>query len=369
MTTKQEAKPEILIKKALTSVLPSNDTSASSPEKEMSGTPDTQTIGELYPKLRSNAIDYFTITLGCMIVCIGFVLFISPYKFVPGGVFGTSIVLHNLMPQFQVGTFSYLISIPLLTASYFLLGKGIGAKTLYATLLTPFFMNVLSEMVYPTPEALQQLSPAELFGGRLDLSDNLILAVVLGSVMIGIGSGFIMKSHSTTGGTDIVAMLLHKYLRVRFSNALLGVDATIVGFGLLVIGFGIGIDSETKNTWMLSGYSLICIFIMSRTLAYIASGSKNNKLIFVITRKDDEALRDYIINRLDRTATVLDGEGLYSRGEKKTLLMMVRMREVEAVTTAVKTISPDAFVIVTDAYDAYGKRWKAFPDKHSIEIR
>ena len=354
---------------AYTSLHTNSGTSVSTTGKEPAATPNSRTVVESHPKLRSNAMDYITITLGCLIVSVGFVLFISPYKFVPGGVFGTSIVLHNLMPQFQVGTFSYVISIPLLTASYFLLGKGIGAKTLYATLLTPFFMNALSKMVYPTPEALHQLSPAEMFGGRLDLSDNLILAVVLGSVMIGIGSGFIMKSHSTTGGTDIVAMLMHKYLRVRFSNALLAVDATIVGFGLLVIGFGIGVDLETKNTWMLSGYSLICIFIMSRTLAYVASGSKNNKLIFVITRKDDETLRDYIIHRLDRTATVLDGGGLYSRGEKQTLMMMVRMREVEAVTTAVKSISPDAFVIVTDAYDAYGKRWKAFPDKHSIEIR
>ena len=326
---------------AYTSLHTNSGTSVSTTGKEPAATPNSRTVVESHPKLRSNAMDYITITLGCLIVSVGFVLFISPYKFVPGGVFGTSIVLHNLMPQFQVGTFSYVISIPLLTASYFLLGKGIGAKTLYATLLTPFFMNALSKMVYPTPEALHQLSPAEMFGGRLDLSDNLILAVVLGSVMIGIGSGFIMKSHSTTGGTDIVAMLMHKYLRVRFSNALLAVDATIVGFGLLVIGFGIGVDLETKNTWMLSGYSLICIFIMSRTLAYVASGSKNNKLIFVITRKDDETLRDYIIHRLDRTATVLDGEGLYSRGEKQTLMMMVRMREVEAVTTAVKSISPD----------------------------
>ncbi|MDD7160693.1 MAG: YitT family protein [Bacteroidales bacterium] len=313
--------------------------------------------------------EYLTIVVGCLIVSVGFVFFINPYKFVPGGVFGTSIVLHNLMPQLQVGTFSYMISIPLLLLSYFLLGRGLGAKTLFATLVTPFFMNLISKVVYPSEEALQRLSPSEICGGMLDLSANLMLAAVVGSVLIGIGSGLIMRSHATTGGTDIVAMLIHKYLRVRFSNALLSVDGTIVSFGLIVIGFGVGADAPAENTWLPSGYSLVCIFIMSRTLAYIASGSKNNKLMIIITPRDGNTLRDFIIGKLDRTATVLDSTGLYSQQAQTTLMMMVRMREVEAVTTAVKTIAPEAFVIVTDAYDAYGKRWKPFPDKHSIEIR
>lgn len=320
-------------------------------------------------KLQTLIADYLIIALGCLVVSVGFVFFINPYKFVPGGVFGTSIVLHNLFPQLQVGTFGYILGIPLLILSYFLLGKGLGAKTLYATLVTPFFMNMLSLLVYPSAEALEQLSPSQLLDGRIDLSQNLILAAILGSVIIGVGSGLIMMRKSTTGGTDIVAMLLHKYLRVRFSNALLAVDGTIVCFGLIVIGFGIGVDTPADNSLMLSGYSLICIFILSRTLAYVASGSKNNKLMFIITKRDDAELRDFILHKLDRTATALDGSGLYSQTDKMTLLMVVHMREVEAVTTAVKEISPDAFVIVTDAYDAYGKRWKAFPDKGSVEIR
>ncbi len=320
-------------------------------------------------KVRKVVSEYLMIVLGCFIVSVGFVFFINPYKFVPGGVYGSSIVLHNLMPQLQVGTFSYMISIPLLLLSYFVLGKGLGAKTLFATLLTPCFMNLLSSSVYPSEEALQQLSPERICNGMLNLSDNLILAVILGSVIIGFGTGLIMKSHATSGGTDILAMIAHKYLRVKFSNALITIDGIVVSFGLLVIGFGIGCDKPAENTWLLSGYSLICIFLMSRTLAYIASGSKNNKLMFIVTEDGDEQLREFIINHLDRTATVLQGKGLYSQEGKVTLLMMVRMREVEAVTTAVKSMNPDVFIIVTDAYDAYGKRWKAFPDKHSIEIR
>lgn len=313
--------------------------------------------------------DYLSIAIGCFIVSIGFVFFINPYKFVPGGVFGSSIVLHNLMPQLQVGTFSYMISVPLLILSYFFIGKHVGVRTLFATFMAPLFMNMLSSWAYPTEEALQQLSPKMLCGGVLDLSDNLILAAIIGPVIVGIGEGFIVRAKATSGGTDIIAMLLHKYLRVRFSNALLATDAAIVCMGLLVIGLGLGSLTPDPKAWMLAGYSLICIFLMSKTLTYVCSGSKNSKLLFIVTKKNNAELRDFILHKLDRTATVLDSEGLYSEEPKSTLMMVVRMREVDAVTRAIKNIDPEVFVIVTDAYDAYGLRWKAFPDKHTVELR
>lgn len=306
---------------------------------------------------KRSILEYLMILTGCTIVSLGFVFFINPYQFVPGGVFGTSIVLHYLMPQLQVGTYGYMLSIPLLVLSYFLLGKGIGARTLFATLASPFIMNVISSLAYPSAEALQRLSPAELCGGSVNLSQNLLLPAIFGPVLIGVGSAFIMKGKATSGGTDIVAMIIHKYLRVRFSTALLCVDGVIVCFGIAVIGLEQGL------------YSLICIFLLSRSLAYAMSGSKNKKILFIVTRKNNADLRDYILHTLDRTATALDSEGLYSQQPKSTYLMMVRMREVEAITSAIKALDPDAFIIVTDAYDAYGTRWKAFPDKHSIEIR
>ena len=107
---------------------------------------------------------------------------------------------------------------------------------------------------------------------------------------------------------------------------------------------------------------------MSRTVAYVASGSKNNKLLFIVADKEPTELREFILHKLDRTATVMDSTGLYSQEGKTTLMMVIHMREVDAVTTAIKGIDPSAFVIVTDAYDAYGKRWKAFPDRRSIEL-
>lgn len=316
--------------------------------------------------MKRTILDYLGIVVGCIIVSIAFVFFINPYKLVPGGVFGASIVLHNLFPALQVGTFSYMISIPLLFASYFILGKGIGSKTLLASLLSPFIMNVVSSVAYPTKEALRELDPSQLAGGVLDLSNDLILACIIGPVLIGVGEGIMMRCRATSGGSDVVAMLINKFMHIKFSFALLAVDAAVVLFGLLVIGMGFGRDTVDNHSWILSGYSLVCIFIMSKTVSFVVSGSKNNKLMFIVTERNHDDMRNFILNNLDRTATVLPSHGLYHKGEKDVLMMVVRMHEVDIVTTSIKEFDPGVFVIVTDAYDTFGERWKDFPDKSAL---
>lgn len=94
----------------------------------------------------------------------GFVFFINPYNIVPGGVYGASIVLHNLFPSIQVGTFGYMFDIPLLILSVVLLGSKLGIRTIVAAMLTPLIMNVMSRLVYPTQEALEKLDPTQLLG-------------------------------------------------------------------------------------------------------------------------------------------------------------------------------------------------------------
>lgn len=140
------------------------------------------------------------IFVGCTILAAGFVYFINPYNLVPGGVYGASIVLHNLFPSIQVGTFGYMFDIPLLIISVLVLGAKLGARTIVAALFTPLAMNVLSFLSYPSEEALHRLDPTQLLGGSLDMSDHLMLTSVIGAVVIGVGCGIVVRSQATTGG-------------------------------------------------------------------------------------------------------------------------------------------------------------------------
>ena len=164
------------------------------------------------------------IVLGCLIMATGYAYFVSPYNIVPGGVYGMGIVLHNIFPSIQVGTFGYMIDVPLLMSAIVVFGRQFGGRTLFAACLTPGLINLLSWLAFPDEEALEALDPARMFGGVIDLSNDLMLASLLGAVLIGLGVGLVLRNQATTGGTDIVAMYLQKFARMKFSTGILLAD-------------------------------------------------------------------------------------------------------------------------------------------------
>ena len=261
-----------------------------------------------------------------------------------------------------------MFDIPLLILSVVLLGAKLGTRTIAAALITPLLMNVMSTLVYPTREALEALDPSLLLGGSMNMTDHLMLTSIIGAVVIGVGTGIVIRNQATTGGSDIVGMLLQKYAHIRFSNAILLVDGTVVCFGLIVIGFGIGsADDTTQPSWHLSFYSLISIFIISRVIAYMINGSKNDKLIFVISDGKMNELNQYILKDLDRTATCIKSSGLYTGKDKEMLFLVVSYKEVTGVKLKIKEADPRAFVVVTDAYDTFGEGWKQLPSPNEVQ--
>ena len=319
-------------------------------------------------KLKTDIKAWISIFVGCIILAAGFVFFVNPYNFVPGGVYGASIVLHNLFPSIQVGTFGYMFDIPLLILSVVLLGSKLGIRTIVAALFTPLAMNVISKLIYPTQEALEALDPSLMLGGMLDMSDHLMLACLMGATLIGIGCGLVVRNQATTGGTDIVAMILQKFAHIRFSTGIMLVDAMVVLFGLVVIGFGIGTaDDMTQPSWHLSLYSLIAIFVSSRVLAYVINGAKDDKLLFIVSHENHGELADFILKDLDRSATYIKSRGLYSKEDKDMLFLVVSNKEVTKVKLKIKEVDPKAFVVVTDAYDTFGEGWKTLPSKDELQ--
>ena len=310
--------------------------------------------------------EMLTIVFGCTMCAIGFVFFINPYNIVPGGVYGLGIVLHNIFPSIQVGTFGYMMDIPLLTIALLLFGKKFGGRTLFAAFITPGLMNIISAAVYPTKEALQSLDPAQLMGGAINLSDHLMLACILGGTIIGAGLGFVVRSNATTGGTDIIAMILNRYLHIPFSRGVLIADSCVVLAGLVVIGFGIGTESGEAGGWLLSLYSLICIFVSARVIDYVIDGASYDKLLFIIGNAHSEPLRQYIIGDMERGGTYIKASGMYSKQDKEMIFLVVSRREVAQVQRKIREIDPTVFLVVTDAYDTYGEGFKPFPEKDSM---
>lgn len=329
-------------------------------------------MGHIKDNLTSGSFwaSWATIVAGCCILAAGFVLFINPYNIVPGGVYGASIVLHYLFPTIQVGTFGYMFDVPLLIISAIFLGSKLGARTLVAALLTPAIMNIMTLLVYPTPEAVKSLDPQLLLGGIIDFSDHLILATIFGAVLAGVGSGLIAKNRATSGGTDIVALLMQKYLKIPFSKAILMADGCVVMFGLVVIGFGgsssVAAGGNASPALYLSFYSLIAIYVTSRTINVVLNGAQSDRMLFIVSINRRDELRDFILHDLDRTATIINSYGLYTLDRNTTLMLVVKNKEVDSVKRAIRKVDPRAFITVTDAHATYGEGWKELPEEDEI---
>ena len=313
----------------------------------------------------------FAIVLGCLIMAVGYSYFVSPYNIVPGGVYGMGIVLHNVFPSIQVGTFGYMIDVPLLASAIIVFGRQFGGRTLFAACLTPGLINLLSWIAFPNQEALEALDPKQLFGGVIDLSNDLMLASLLGAVLIGLGVGLVLRNQATTGGTDIIAMYLQKFAKMKFSTGILLADSCVVLSGLLVIGFGVGSGAHREavegGSWLLSFYSLITIYVSSRVLAYVIDGASYDKLLFIISENHHAELRDFIIEDMDRSGTYIKGKGMYTDQDREMIFVVVSRKEVHLVQNKVREIDPKAFMVVTDAYETFGEGFKQFPDKDTIQ--
>lgn len=293
-----------------------------------------------------NAKTWIYIFLGSLFLAAGFVLFINPYRIVPGGVYGMGIVLHYIFPSVQVGTFGFMFDIPLLLISLRVFGAKFGAKTVVAAVLTPLFMNLLTYVIGE--------NPVTMLNGKINLENDVLLSCIFGGVLIGLGQGLIFRTHATTGGTDIIAMILSKYTKTPIARSVLYVDSLVVVFGLIVFG-----------DWKLPLYSLITIFIVSQVIDYIIEGISTDKLLFIISDKHAEIKR-LILDDLSRGGTYIKASGMYTNAPKDMIFVVINRREVSVVQDYIKTLDPNAFLVVVNAHETLGDGFKNFQDKVTV---
>ncbi len=289
------------------------------------------------------ASEWFYMLLGGVIMSAAYVLFINPYKIVPGGVYGMGIVLHSIFPNIQVGTFGLMFDIPLLLLSLKIFGRTFGLKTVVIAIAVPIMMNVMTMIIGSDPQTM--------LGGAINLSGDIMLACLFGGVISGTGLGLIIRSHATSGGTDIVAMVMAKFTSLSFSRAILLVDSMVVVVGLLIFG-----------DWTLPLYSVITIFVATKMIDVVINGASYDKLLFIISEKHEQ-IRSYIVNDMERGGTYIKSSGLYTGTSKEMIFVVVSRTEIARMQYKIHEVDPAAFVVVVDANETYGDGFKTFKQK------
>ena len=273
--------------------------------------------------------DAALIIIGTFSLAVGVVFFIAPYKFVPGGVYGISIVLHHLLGT-PIGLMSLCMDIPLLLIGIKVLGSKFGVKTIAGIVLTAVFVDTLGRIWGNTP----------LVDG------DPLLSGIFGGVLVGLGLGLIFRAKATSGGTDIVAMILSKYTRLPMGQSLIYVDSVVVLIGLVAF-----------QDWKIPLYSWLVIFITGKVIDMVVEGISVNKVVIIISDKHEE-IREKLIFKMDRGGTYLHAQGMYEGGEKKVIYTNISRRELPILLAHIRDIDPTAFVSVIDAYDVLGDGFK-----------
>ena len=279
--------------------------------------------------------EYFLMAFGMMLYSFGWIGCILPVRGTGGGAAGLSLVVCNALEQIgisiQIGTMVFVLNAILLLIAGFIVGWNFGVKTIFCVFVISVGMNFWQDVL-----------PA---GDFLHLER--ILAVILGGILAGVGISMCFAQGGSTGGTDIVAMIINKYHTVSYGKILIYSDFVIIGSTLFV---GFHIDTVI--------YGYVMTAVVGYTVDMIMAGNQQSSQVFIVTR-DYEKMADAIAQNVHRGVTLIDSQGWYSKEHSKIVMVVCRKRESAVILKFVKTIDPDAFITVGSVMGVYGKGFEA----------
>jgi uncharacterized membrane-anchored protein YitT (DUF2179 family) len=275
--------------------------------------------------------DYFFISLGCAIYCMGFCLFMLPYEFTPGGMTGVSAIFYYAT-GFPAQYSYFIINAVLLAFGLKILGLKFFTKTIYATVNITFFLGLIQNIIRQSDGTLPQV-----------VGDQPFMAAVLGACIEGAALALVFVNNGSTGGTDIIAAIVNKYKNYSMGRILMWLDFIIVSCSFFVF-----------HDWnkVVTGY---VILIISMILIDYTMTSATQSVQFTIISDKHEEIAQRINEEVERGVTELHGQGWYSKQERCVLIVMARRRESQQIFRLIKRIDNKAFVTMTKVVGVYGE--------------
>ena len=268
--------------------------------------------------------EYLFVIIGAAVIAFGFNVFLFPNQVASGGVSGISTILHGMF-GWNAGIVQYAFNIPLFIAGVLVLGKKFGIKSFIGTIALPFFVI--------------------LTAGWDAWTLNPLLGSIFGGIVVGLGIGLVFKGNASTGGTDLLAQIITKFTGLTLGTSVLFID------GVIAVSAAIVFDLEKGL------YALIGLYVTTKTIDIVQLGFSQSKMVYIITRKETE-VRDAIYKEVNRGITKLPAYGGYTGEERPVLMVVVYQTEFTKLKQVLKAIDPEAFVIVSDAYEVLGEGFK-----------
>lgn len=276
---------------------------------------------------------YFFMVIGCLSYALSLKMFLEPNGIAGGGVSGAASLIH-ILTNLPTGLFIAVINIPILIFGF----KKMGWKFILRCLITTGCLSLATEF--------WELVLPDKYWMVENITDNGILASLYGGLLQGVGIGLFIKYETSSGGTELLGRLTHGLLPFGTIATHVAIfDGLVVVLGAIYLGL--------QNIL----FALILIFVSAKVSDLIVMGFGKAKLCYIITTKAEE-ISDYLISHSPRGVTLIQGEGMYSKTPKGVLLTCVKNTQVVPLKSAVSQLDENAFVIVTDATEVYGKGFR-----------
>ena len=302
--------------------------------------------------------EYILMTLGMALYSFGWICCILPANAAGGGATGLSLLIYHLTGGvISIGTMVLIINAILLVIAGFIVGWKFGIKTIYCVVIMSVIMHFLQEWFTigdPNGWVADIITKRDNLtlpdGTIVDLFNlgNRLLSAILGGICSGIGVALCFQQGGSTGGSDIVVMIVNKFYSISYGKFIRYTDSLIISAALFIPD--VGIDG------VIYGFVMVAVF--SYTVDMILSGNQQSSQIFIIC-KDYKAMADAINNEAKRGATVIDAMGWYSKDNSKVVMCVCRKRDLAMVLKVVRAVDPEAFITIGSVMGVYGKGFDA----------
>src|SRR5574344_644251 len=284
---------------------------------------------------------YALILIGSFLFAAGDVMFVNPYRLAPGGTYGLANVFNTLWP-WKISYYAFCMDMPLLLLGTWILGPKFGIKTVVSTFLILGFVWLL-ESTWGYAPVIHDGFIANPIPGQLNFVPDYFLNTLIAGLIYGLAIGMIFKSGATSGGSDIISMILNKYTKISLGTLVMIVDSTITLTTLFAFG-----------QFRLPIYSILLILIESKIIDFVIEGPKRNKTLFIISEQYEQ-VRELILHEIKRGGTFFQGVGLYEGKERKMIYTTISRSEFIKLKAAIYRVDPQAFINVMDSSDTLGK--------------
>lgn len=296
--------------------------------------------------------EYALITLGVLVYVTSWSVFLMPHNFVGGGVTGISAIIHYATKgAVGVGTVYFLINIVLLAIGLKMLGKSFSGKTIYAMLLASAAFEIIPNII-----------PQE-FIEEFVLSNGKMLCALIGGGLVGSSIGLTFSQGGSTGGTDIIVMIVTKKYNISPGKMVMLIDSVIILSALFVPSFdadGNALTAAARFATVVYGFIIVAVDGYSTDM--FLSGNRQSIQVMIFSKKYHE-IADAIAFDFQRGVTVLHAQGWYTKEEKEVLLAITRKRDLSMLLRYIKVLDPDAFVYIANVSNVFGEGFEHFKEK------